>query len=172
MTEPKKILKMIDQFISGTMKTIIISVTTMCILIMTLQVIARYVFQISISGLDELAGHTAVWLYLIGSAYGTYDRSQIKADMLHLFIKNPRVIDYMRVITSSISVVVCGYFAVWSFQYAQWSITKHEATPTLQIPTVLFQISFLIGAVLMVIYFVAEMIDQIRLLLRGHVNSK
>ena len=172
MIEPIKTLKSIDRFITVTMKTIIISVTTMCTLIMTLQVIVRYVFQISISGLDELAGHTAVWLYLIGSAYGTFDRSQIKADMLHLLIKNQRILDGMRVITSGISVVVCGYLAVWSFQYAQWSILKHEATPTLQIPTVIFQISFLVGAVLMVIYFVAEMTDQIRLCLRGRANSK
>ena len=129
---------------------------------MVLQVVARYVFQVSISGLDELAGHTAVWLYLVGSAHGTFDRSQIKADMLHLFVASPRILAAIRAFTSGVSVVVCCFMTAWSLDYVRWSIIKQEATPTLQIPTVIFQAPFLIGAVLMVIYFAVEMVEHLR----------
>jgi len=152
----QKILKSVDWFLDNGMKTIIIMVTVMATCTMFLQVITRYVFEISISGLDELTGHTAVWLYLMGAAYGTYDRSHIKAEMIHLFIKNKRILSGIRTLSTAIAVVVSSYMTVWSYGYVRWSIMKHEVTPTLQIPTVWFQISILIGAALMVIYFMVE----------------
>jgi TRAP-type C4-dicarboxylate transport system permease small subunit len=145
-----------DKAIDYVMQTIIIAVTIMASCTMLLQVIARYVFEVAISGLDEITGHTAVWLYLMGAAYGSYDRSQIKAEMIHLFIKNKRILSGVRALATSIGAVVAGYMMVWSYGYIHWSILKHEVTPTLQTPTVIFQIAILIGAVLMVYYFSRE----------------
>lgn len=157
-----RILKGIDTFLSGSMKTIIIIVTVMATFTMFLQVVARYVFEISISGLDELTGHTAVWLYLMGAAYGTYDRSHIKADMMHMFVKNEKILAVSRTLANIVAIVVSVYMTVWSYGYIKWSILKHEVTPTLQIPTVVFQVSIFIGALLMVLYFTAETLDVAR----------
>jgi TRAP-type C4-dicarboxylate transport system permease small subunit len=168
----KKTLKSMDWFLASGMKTIIIMVTVMATATMFLQVITRYVFEISISGLDELTGHTAVWLYLMGAAYGTYDRSHIKADMMHLFIKNQRVLSGIRALSTAVAVVVSSYMTVWSYGYVKWSIMKHEVTPTLQIPTVWFQISILIGAALMVIYFFVEFLDLAHQTYRPRQTSK
>jgi len=154
--------KIADRFLANSMKTIIIVVTVMAIGTMFLQVLTRYVFNISISGLDEITGHTAVWMYLIGAAYGTYDRSQIKADMLHLIFKSDKILNFVKILTSLVSIIVACYMTVWSYGYVVWSITKHETTPALQIPTVYFQISFLISGILMVIYFTVELVDNIR----------
>lgn len=155
-------LKKGDWLLANGMKTIIIIVTIMATCTMFLQVIARYVFQVSISGLDELTGHTAVWLYLIGAAYGTYERTQIKADMMHLFVKNKKILGWIRTFSTAVAVVVSGYMTVWSYGYVKWSIAKHEVTPTLQIPTVYFQVSILICAALMVLYFFVETLDMAR----------
>jgi TRAP-type C4-dicarboxylate transport system permease small subunit len=156
------ILNKVDRFLSGSMKTIIIAVIIMATLTMFLQVISRYVFQVAISGLDELAGHTAVWLYLMGAAYGTYERTHIKADMMHLFVKNPRVLQVIRAAAAAVSVVISCYMTTWAFGYIKWSILKHEVTPTLRLPTVIFQLPILIGAFLMVVYFLREFIDILR----------
>jgi TRAP-type C4-dicarboxylate transport system permease small subunit len=168
----QKILKKVDWFLAGGMKTIIIVVTVMATTTMFLQVITRYVFEISISGLDELTGHTAVWLYLMGAAYGTYDRSHIKADMMHLFIKNQRILNGIRALSTAVAVVISSYMTVWSYGYVKWSILKHEVTPTLQIPTVWFQISILVGAALMVIYFFVEFLDLAYQVYRPRQTSK
>ena len=81
------IVKQGDRVLDYSMRTIIIAITIMGSCTMLLQVITRYVFEIAISGLDEITGHTAVWLYMMGAAYGSYDRSQIKAEMAHLVVK-------------------------------------------------------------------------------------
>lgn len=152
-------LNRVDRVIHFMLSTIIIIVTIMASCSMLLQVIARYVFEISISGLDEITGHTAVWMYLMGAAYGSFERSQIKAEMVHLFIKNDRVLNSVRAFATFLGAVVAGFMVKWSYGYVLWSIKKHEVTPTLQIPTVIFQIAILIGAVLMVAYFVREAFD-------------
>lgn len=154
-----KILEINDKIIDKSMKSIIIVITAMASCTMLVQVIARYVFEVSISGLDEMTGHTAVWMYLMGAAYGSFDRSQIKAEMVHLVVKNQRILSAIRALATAIGAIVAGYMAVWSFGYVRWSIVKHEVTPTLQVPTVVFQISILIGAVLMVFYFIREALD-------------
>jgi TRAP-type C4-dicarboxylate transport system permease small subunit len=148
-----------DKVIDYAMRTIIIIITIMASCTMLLQVIARYVFEVAISGLDEITGHTAVWLYLMGAAYGSFDRSQIKAEMIHLVIKNQRILNIVRAISTLIGAVVAGYMATWSYGYVRWSILKHEVTPTLQTPTVIFQIAILIGAILMVYYFIREALE-------------
>lgn len=156
-------LEKLDTMIDYTMRAIIIFITIMASCTMLLQVIARYVFEVAISGLDEITGHTAVWLYLMGAAYGAFERSQIKAEMIHLVIKNERILNGVRSFATMIGAVVAGFMVVWSYGYVRWSILKNEVTPTLQTPTVIFQIAILIGAVLMVFYFVREALDQLRL---------
>ncbi|MGD9368340.1 MAG: TRAP transporter small permease [Desulfobacteraceae bacterium] len=155
-------LKRSDKAIDYTMRTIIILITIMASCTMLLQVISRYVFEVAISGLDEITGHTAVWLYLMGAAYGSYDRSQIKAEMVHLVIKNQPILYSIRALSTIIGAVVAGYMVTWSYGYVRWSILKHEVTPTLQTPTVIFQIAILIGAILMVYYFIREALDLLR----------
>jgi TRAP-type C4-dicarboxylate transport system permease small subunit len=156
------ILERLDKILDYTMRTVIIVITIMASCTMLLQVIARYVFEVAISGLDEITGHTAVWLYLMGAAYGSFDRSQIKAEMIHLVIKNHRLLNCVRALSTTIGAVVAGYMVVWSYGYVRWSILKHEVTPTLQTPTVIFQIAILIGAILMVYYFIREALDLLR----------
>lgn len=148
-----------DKVVHRLMSFIIILVTTMAACSMLLQVVARYIFEISISGLDEITGHIAVWLYLMGAANGSFEKTQIKAEMIHLFIKNKRILNCIRAMATTVGAVVAGYMVVWSYGYVRWSILKHEVTPTLQLPTVIFQFAILLGAALMVIYFVREAID-------------
>ncbi|CAB5108712.1 hypothetical protein D3OALGA1CA_1891 [Olavius algarvensis associated proteobacterium Delta 3] len=159
----QSIVKQGDKILDYSMRTIIIAITIMASCTMLLQVIARYVFEIAISGLDEITGHTAVWLYMMGAAYGAFDRSQIKAEMAHLVVKNERILYLIRAFATLVAVVVAGYMVSWSYEYIQWSLKKHEMTPTLRLPTVMFQVSILIGAVLMVYFFIREMIDYLLL---------
>jgi TRAP-type transport system small permease protein len=156
------ILERSDKAIDHIMRTIIIVITIMASCTMLLQVVARYIFEVAISGLDEITGHTAVWLYLMGAAYGSYDRSQIKAEMIHLVIKNQRVLNVVRAVSTLIGAIVAGYMVTWSYGYIRWSILKHEVTPTLQTPTVIFQVAIFIGAVLMAYYFIREALDLLQ----------
>ena len=86
------------------------------------EVLMRYIFKTSLIGIEELAAYIAFWLYFIGSAYGTYERSHIKAELTHMLIKNPRHYAISRATTSFISVVLSGYAVVLAWRYSEWGI--------------------------------------------------
>jgi TRAP-type C4-dicarboxylate transport system permease small subunit len=112
--------------------------------------------------MEEITGHTAVWLYMIGAAYGTYDRSHIKAEFIHLIIKKPVILRSFRILASVVSILICIFMTIWSYEYVNWSLARHEVTPALHWPTVYFQIPILISSLLMTLYFFIEMVDLAR----------
>ena len=144
------------------MRVSIIAITIIVIGAMTLQVLGRYFIPLPFYGLDEFTGHTAVWFYMLGAAYSASKSDHIKADMLEIFKVPPKAQYVISLIASAISIVIAGFMIVWSYKYLVWSISKHEVTPSLHIPTSVFQISILVGAVLLFIYFIKELGSRIR----------
>ncbi len=154
-------LKYIDELLGKVLKTGIIIVTITVVIAMTLQVCNRYFLPLPFYGLDEFTGHTAVWFYMLGAAYAASRSDHIKADMLDIFKVPPAGQYYISLIASLISIVISGFMIVWSYRYVLWSISKHEVTPSLHIPTVYFQSAILVGAVLLFIYFIKELFSRI-----------
>ncbi len=142
-------------------KAFLIAVTCFLIVFITSEVIMRYVIHYPGMEVEELATMIAFWFYFIGGAYGTFDRSHIKAEMLHLFFKDPRKIATGRAISTFIALCLCGLMVYWAGLYVIWGITKHEKSRILNLPMVYSQVSIFIGAILMFIYFLAELIDRI-----------
>lgn len=157
-----RILRCLDQGLAFLQRLLLISVSIIVICTVSIEVVTRYAFQAPIWGMEEITGHTAVWLYMIGAAYGTYDRSHIMAEFVHLIIKNLRILKILRILAVAISIFICCFMIRWSYEYVTWSLTRHEITPALHWPTVYFQIPILISSILMAVYFAVEMIDLIR----------
>lgn len=127
------------------------------------EVLMRYIFKTSLIGIEELAAYFAFWLYFIGSSYGTYERSHIKAELTHMIIKNPRYYAMSRVVTSFISFALSFYAIILAYRYAEWGIHRLEQSSTTFLgstyPIVYFQFSLLVGFALMCFYFFVEFLQ-------------
>lgn len=155
-------LEYIDDLFDKVLKVGIILTTIAVVTAMTLQICGRYFLPLPFYGLDEFTGHTAVWFYMLGAAYSASRSDHIKADMLEVF-KVPLKAQYViSLLASVVSTVIAGFMIVWSYRYVLWSISRHEVTPSLHIPTVYFQAAVLFGAVLLFIYFIKELVNRIR----------
>jgi TRAP-type C4-dicarboxylate transport system permease small subunit len=154
-------LKYLDEMMNLVLKVGIILITIVVVSSMTLQICSRYFIKLPFLGLDEFTGHTAVWFYMLGAAYAASKSDHIKADLLEI-IKVPAKIQYiLSLVASLISAIVAGFMIVWSYRYVLWSMSRHEVTPSLHIPTVYFQVSIVVGAVLLFIYFIKELISRL-----------
>ena len=135
------------------------------------EVLMRYIFKTSLIGIEELAAYIAFWLYFIGSAYGTYERSHIKAELTHMLIKNQRHYAISRATTSFISVVLSGYAVVLAWRYSEWGIRRMEQSSATFLgstyPVVYFQFSLLVGFTLMCFYFLVEFIQWLTPILKN-----
>lgn len=154
-------LKYIDALINKFLKVGIVIITITVVTSMTLQICGRYFLPLPFYGLDEFTGHTAVWFYMLGAAYSASRSDHIKADMLEIFKVPLKAQYFISLLASLVSIVISGFMIVWSYRYVVWSISKHEVTPSLHIPTVYFQFSILLGAILLFLYFTKELVNRI-----------
>jgi TRAP-type C4-dicarboxylate transport system permease small subunit len=144
----------------GMIQKIIMVISSMAILALVLvQVALRYIFKLPLMGVEEIATMTGFWLYFMGAAWGTAERTHIKADLMQAVIKNPQKLIWVKAITALIAVILSGMMVYWGYGYFQWGLQKGQASPTLMIPMIYSQSSILFGAILMLFYFCVELLD-------------
>lgn len=126
-----------------------------------IEVLLRYVFGSPLFGVEELVCLIAMWLYFIGASYGAYERSHIKAELVHLWFKTPRSHALVNSLSSFITFVLCIIMIKWSYPYFIWGIKKGETSQALLLPMVLSQSAVFFGSILMSLYFLVELVDHI-----------
>ena len=142
---------------------IVLATTSAAIVLLILtQVALRYIFNMPIMGVEELACLCGFWLYFTGSANGARERTQIKADLLNVFVKDQRVLNTTKAIVGFLTVCLAAIFVQWTINYFQWSLKTWERSPSLGIPMIYAQASLTVNAVLMLLYFFIEFLDYAR----------
>ncbi len=148
--------------LANAQRFLIFAICFFLILFITSEVIMRYLIHYPGMEVEEIATLIAFWFYFIGASYGAYNRTHIKAEMMHLVFKNPRKLALSRAIATFLTLALAGLMVYWGYLYFIWGITKGERSRILQIPMVFSQISIFLSASLMFFYFLAELIDRLR----------
>lgn len=116
------------------------------------QVLMRYVFELPVMGLDELLIYPTLWLYILGSVNAAREDTQIKANVLDVFLKTEKSRLIVRVIADIMSVTVSCWLTYWAWDYFKYAKRVWKESPTLYIPTFWAECSLFIGLTLMTIY--------------------
>ena len=77
-----------------------------CSGVIIISTIMRYFFTKNWYGSDEIILMFAFWLYFMGAAYGSYENSHIKADIVASLAKNIRRKDILSLLAQVVLVVV------------------------------------------------------------------
>ena len=125
-------------------------------------VLMRYVFHYPGMEVEEIATLVAFWLYFVGAIYGAYERSHIKTELIHLILKQPRHYAVAKCAASLITLVLASIMSYWGYTFFVWGIEKWARSPVLRLPMVYAQTSIFVGAVFMSLYFLVELVDNIR----------
>lgn len=129
-------------------------------LIMCLSVTLRYVFKSDLFGMEEIVVIAAFWLYFIGSSYGEYEDSHVKADIVPQLLK-PTYRAFLAIITNFITAALCMLFTYWAADMVIYSFTWMARTTGLRIPIFISQSSVLCGYALMSFYALIHFCDSI-----------
>lgn len=127
------------------------------------EVFLRYVLASPLFGVEELILFIAMWLYFMGAAYGAYERTHIKAELIHLWVHSTKSQAIIRSITGVITVFMALTMLKWSYPYFIWGLTRGATSQALLLPMVLCQSAIFFGTILMCIYFTTELIDNLLL---------
>jgi TRAP-type C4-dicarboxylate transport system permease small subunit len=121
----------------------------------TLVVIFRYILKLDLFAYEEWLLPISFWLYFLASSVGSYENTQIRADILESLFKTPRAIWWrkvvLNVVESFISIIVVYWAALMMLRefnsYPFW-----QKTIALQIPFALPRLGIFIGLFFMAFY--------------------
>ena len=130
--------------------------------LIVLGVVLRYLLNADLFGIEEILIILAFWLYFMGSAYGSYEGSHIRADIYKVFLKNPKAVKLINLLTLSISSFTSAVFTIWGFKYVLWGLQKGAKSPGWRIPQVIPQSSIFFGFLLMTVYFSVHLVRTIQ----------
>lgn len=129
------------------------------------QVVMRYIFEIPIMGLEEVLVYPTLWLYFLGSVNASREDTQIKANVLDVFLKTDRSKLTIRVIADALSLVTCSWLTWWAWEYFRYALRVWKESPTLYIPTFYAECSMFIGMAFMTFYVVFYLFKNFKRLL-------
>lgn len=129
-----------------------------------IQVIWRYILQAPLMGLDEILVYPTLWLYFAGSMNASREDTQIKANVLDVFLKTESSRLVVRIIADICSLVIALWLTRWAWFYCKYAFRVWKESPTLYVPTFYAECSLFIGLVVMSMYAAYHLIRNLRCL--------
>ena len=154
------------------LRAALIGLSLLFIVLIVAEVIFRYFLNMPLMFVEELCVYFIFWMYMLGAAYGTYERTHIKGEVIGLFFKNPKIIVSFRIAISLFCFALSCLMTIWGYQSFVWDLDAHTETQMLFLPLAYARLSIFVGFALMSIYFLVESVDVFRAFLtKRSLNS-
>lgn len=125
-----------------------------------LVVVLRYGLQSDLFAYEEWLLIVCIWLYFIGGAVGTYEKSHVCADILSYVITDKRLAKMRRIVVNVVEILVCLAIIYWAVLMIRDEIAAYpvwHSTIALQIPFLLPRLGILVGFLFMCLYSVLHL---------------
>ncbi|MEZ0574939.1 TRAP transporter small permease [Halodesulfovibrio aestuarii] len=157
---PWKGLDLFQKFVMASTSIIIVGMICYTITI-------RYIFGSDFYGSEELISMLAFWLYFMGAAQGSREKSQISADLLSCYIQNPTIRGSVLLLKDAITCAICLLFTFWALQFVSWALVMHPKSPVFRLPMLIPQAAVGLGFVLMSLYHVTYFVQDLISFIKG-----
>lgn len=127
-----------------------------------IQVVTRYILEIPVMGLEEALVYPTLWLYMLGAVNASRENTQIRANVLDLFLKSQFSQRVLAAISDLISLVVGCWLFYWIWDFAKYILRVQKESPTLYWPTVYADFALVVGMALVLIYTSLHLFTQVR----------
>ena len=153
----KKYLKFCN-YTSNACGTFAVAALLLSILVIVELVFERYFFQRAITWQTELVTMLLVASTFIGSAYVLSEKAHVSMDWIYDFLSKKNIIK-LKIFTSLISLLFFLFLFYFTFIMVEEAFTKNYTTGTVWSPPLWIPYSsMLIGASLMILQYIAEII--------------
>ena len=153
----KKYLKFFN-YVSQACGAFAISALLLSILVIVELVFERYFFQNAITWQTELVTILLVASTFIGSAYVLSEKAHVSMDWIYDFLSESNIIR-LKIFTSLLSLVFFLFLFYFTFLMVEEAFVKNYTTGTIWDPPLWIPYSsMLIGAILMILQYIAEII--------------
>lgn len=154
---------------------IILVITSLTVVgIICAAVIMRYIFHTDLFAYDELVMITAFWLYFIGAAYGSYEDSHIKADIIQISLSptHPKAAAVIGLIARGLELFLAFTITQWAWSLLSWQFKFMGHTMGWGIPIAVPQGAIFLGFLLMAFYALIHFIKELKMLISGEYKAE
>ncbi|MDX9801363.1 MAG: TRAP transporter small permease [Spirochaetia bacterium] len=136
-------------------------------LLVTAQVLLRYVFHMPLMGIEELLLFPIIWLYMLGGANASREKNHIICGILSLYIKKPKSIALFNLTRTVISLIVSLWLTYWALWFFLYSLSRWKLSDLLYLPMFFGESALFIGLLLMTLYTAVELYDYVQVYRKG-----
>ena len=142
-------------------ETILVYSYLLIVPLLTVQVVARYVFNHSIPWSEELARYVFIWQIWLGSSYCVKENRHIRIDIFtnHLSEGVRRIYE---IVITVISMVFCAFLIYKGSEVVMMITNLHQTSPALKIPMQFIYICVPISCALMIIRYIEHIFKLVR----------
>lgn len=133
----------------------------MLVTLVFVQVLLR-TFNFPLMGIEELLILPTIWLYMMGAANASEERSHISVDILEVFLKNETVLTISSFVKNIVSFFIGIILTYWMFNYISYSFTVWKLTPLLSLPVFFLESALFVGVLLMTLYTLADLVVSVK----------
>ncbi len=133
--------------------------------LMALQVFMRYVLESPFLGIEELAPLFALWVYFLGMANATRQRTHIAGGVVNLIFKKPLTKTIISAINTLLCLGVTCVFSYYAYKFAMVNLNIGRMSTYMRLPKYLWDFSMFTGFSLMAGYFFLQWIFEIQKIL-------
>ncbi len=143
----------------------VLSVLMLTVAVMQfIQVIARYILNLPLPGLEELLVYPTLWLYLMGSANASRQNTQITANVLDIFLKTKRSKVILLLIGQALSLIIVCWLFYWALDYERYARRIWKETSYLFYPLYLAEVAMPVGIGLMTLFTATNLYKTVKTL--------
>ena len=152
-----KLLRSLDRFIEKLQNWILLLTGTAITMMILVNALFRFL-KVDWFGSEDLILFVAFWLYFTGSACASREGTQISADMLTLFVKNPAVLRAISVVKDLVSLIMAAVFTGWAVRFVRWQYQLNATSAVYKLPTIISLIPILICFALWTVYLLRDLL--------------
>lgn len=131
------------------------------------QVITRYILEVPVMGLEETMLYPTLWLYMMGAVNASRENTQIRANVLEIFIKTERGHARLALAGEIVSLTVLFWLSWWAWDFTRYAWRVWKESPTLYIPTFYADVALMLALGLMTIFTIWHLGRHARALMTG-----
>lgn len=155
----------IRSFLDSLEENILLLILFVSVVLIFMQVVMRYVFQSSLSWSEELGRYLFIWLTWLSTGYAVRKKRHLRIEVITDFFK-----ERGKLILDIITMIVWSGFTVFLINRS-WQITamiwrRGQLTAALEIPAAFAYAAIPVGATIMLLRLVDEIVQSCRTLLR------
>ena len=154
-----EIIETITDFLSGKLQGILVFLLMVMVMV---EVLARYILQSPLSIADELGGYMLVSITFMGLAYTWKEGGHVRVELL-INMLPVKIRAWLRMITLIMAAAFCLPLIIGCYDLLQDSLLFEARSGSwMRTPLVYPQSILLAGSVLLLVQFVAEIIKALR----------